>query len=263
MEISKTGTTIQSLQIGMSIVDTIAQQGRPLRMADIQELTQITKSNLYKYLNTLTQLGILYRDKTSGSYMLGSKLIEYGMAAVGQENVVDRISPYLQQISSKSNLTVLFTAWTANGPMVVRMFNATQGINIGAQIGTLLPIQSASGKIFAAFMDEATIRAWKAQETQQLAEEQIKRFEEECLWIRKHRISFAREPLVSSVSSVAFPVLNFNQSLLGSFVVIGFLDSIPQVIEDELSQYLLEISNEISESFGYTASKDANTKSRS
>ncbi len=62
MAIIKTGTTIQSLQIGLGILDLVAKQEKPLKFTDIQELTQITKSNLYKYLNTLTQLGLLYRD---------------------------------------------------------------------------------------------------------------------------------------------------------------------------------------------------------
>ncbi|WP_134700823.1 IclR family transcriptional regulator [Ammoniphilus sp. YIM 78166] len=253
MEITKNGTTIQSLQIGLSIVDIVAKQTRPLRMSDIQELTQITKSNLYKYLNTLTQLGLLYRDKEAGTYILGSKLIEYGMAAVGQENVIERITPYLQQISTKSNQTVLFTSWTPNGPMVVRIFNTGQGFNIGAQIGTLLPILSATGKIFAAFMEEGTIRVWKEQETQAWDENKKEKFKEECKWILEKGISFAREPLVSAVSSVAFPIRNYSGSLLGAAVVVGFTDSIPQDENQELSRYLVDISQEISASFGYKA----------
>ena len=94
MEDIKKGTTIQSLQIGMGIIESIAKQRRPLKFTEIQDLTQITKSNLYKYLNTFTQLGILYRNKDTGEYVLGSKLIEYGMSAVDQENVIDRISPF-------------------------------------------------------------------------------------------------------------------------------------------------------------------------
>lgn len=253
MENPKSTSTIQSLQIGIGIVDVLSKHVRPLKFSDIQAATKISKSNLYKYLNTLTQLGILYRDRKSGDYSLGTKLIEYGMAAIGQENVVERISPYLDQICAKSNLTVLFTTWTANGPMVVRMYNTGQGFNIGAQIGTTLPILSASGKIFAAFMDESAIHSWKKQGIEQLSTEKITQLEEECRWIRENGISFAREPLVSFVSSVALPVLNFKQSLLGSVVVIGFSDLIPVGLEDELSHFLIKVSKEISAHFGYTA----------
>ncbi|HWO96218.1 MAG TPA: IclR family transcriptional regulator [Bacillus sp. (in: firmicutes)] len=251
MEVVKKGTTIQSLQIGMGIVDLIAKQGRPLKFSDIHELTKITKSNLYKYLNTFTQLGILYRDKESGSYVLGSKLIEYGMAAADQENVVDRITPYLQEINEKSLSTVLYSIWTHNGPMIVREFNANQGYNIGAQMGTLLPLLSATGKVFTAFLDEQMIREWKEKELKHIPLEQVEQLKEECKLIREKEISFAREPLVASVSSVAFPVFNYKKKLLGAVTIVGFSELIPHNEEEELSGYLMSISKEISASFGY------------
>jgi DNA-binding IclR family transcriptional regulator len=58
---------------------------------------------------------------------------------VDQENLLDRITPYLEFLNNKTGNTVLFSIWTQNGPMVIKMFNAKQGLNIGAQIGTLLP----------------------------------------------------------------------------------------------------------------------------
>jgi len=256
MEAIKKGTTIQSLQIGMGIIDIIAKQGRPLRFSDIQDLTQITKSNLYKYLNTFTQLGLLYRHMDTGEYVLGSKLIEYGMAAVDQENVIDRISPFLHEINEKSSSTVLFSSWTDNGPMIVRDLNNNRGFNIGAQIGTLLPIRSATGKVFMAFMDEHMVREWKAKEFMQIPPEKVSQLEDECGLIREKEIAFAREPLVSSVSSVSIPVLNYKKKLLGAVTVVGFSEFIPQNENNELSHYLIEISKEISASFGYMTEVD-------
>ncbi|EKN66612.1 IclR family transcriptional regulator [Neobacillus bataviensis LMG 21833] len=251
MEVIKKGTTIQSLEIGMGIIEAIAKQGRPLKFSDIQELTQITKSNLYKYLNTFTQLGILYRTKDTGEYILGSKLIEYGMAAVDQENVIDRVSPFLHEINEKSSSTVLFASWTSNGPMVVKELNNNRGINIGAQIGTFLPIRSATGKVFMAFMDEHLIREWKAKEFTQIPQDKVSQLEDECKIIQEKEISFAREPLVSSVSSVSIPVLNYKKKLLGTITVVGFSEFIPFDENNELSQYLIRISKEISGTFGY------------
>ncbi|MEC1522541.1 IclR family transcriptional regulator [Neobacillus niacini] len=251
MEVMKKGTTIQSLEVGMGIVDSIAKQGRPLKFSEIQELTQITKSNLYKYLNTFTQLGLLFRYKDTGEYVLGSKLIEYGMAAVDQENVIDRISPYLHEINDIFSSTVLFSSWTHSGPMIIKDYNKNRGINIGAQIGTILPIRSASGKVFMAFMEEQMIREWKEKEYRQIPPEKLSQLEEECGIIREKEIAFAREPLVPSVSSVSIPVLNYQGKLLGSVTVVGFSESIPQDENNELSQSLLSISKEISAGFGY------------
>ncbi|MFC0559468.1 IclR family transcriptional regulator [Halalkalibacter alkalisediminis] len=251
MEAPKKGTTIQSLQIGIGIIDLIAKEGRPLKFTEICDLTKITKSNLYKYLNTLTQSGILYRDKESGSYILGSKLIEYGMAATAEENVIDRITPYMQEINAKCLSTVLYSIWTSNGPMIVKEVNVKQGYNIGAQVGTLLPVLSANGKVFATFLEDQVIDEWIQKELADLSEEKMIHFKEECKIIKEKEIAYAREPLVSNVSSVAFPVFNYKKQLLGAITVVGFSDLIPTHEEEELSQYLIRSSKEISATFGY------------
>ncbi|MED1951805.1 IclR family transcriptional regulator [Brevibacillus centrosporus] len=252
MEQAKSGVTIQSLQIGLRIVDLIAKQQKPIKFADICEMTQITKSNLYKYLNTLTGAGILYRDKESGMFSLGSKLIEYGMAAINQENMVERISPYLQEINRHCGNTALFSVWTHSGPMVVRICNNSRaGLNIGAQMGTVLPVLSASGKLFAAFMDEGVIGSWKNSGIARLDSESAAEFERELNRVREQGISFASEPLVPSVSSMSIPVLNYKRELVGTVTLVGFSNQIPQQIEHEISEYMLKASAELSGLFGY------------
>lgn len=253
MVISKTSTTIQSLQIGNDILELVASYEKPLKFNEIYEKTKITKSNLYKYLNTLTQIGMLYRDKETGLYSLGSKLVEYGMKAVNQENMVERVTPFLQEINRTCKNTVLLTTWSHHGPMVVKIINSLQGLNIGAQIGTFLPIMSATAKVFAAFMDDHLILEWKQQQLAKFDEEQRLRLESEILIVREHGISFATEPLVPSISSIAIPVFNFEKRLLTVIVVVGFSHTIPTQIDDVTSQYLLKMMKEVSASFGYKA----------
>jgi DNA-binding IclR family transcriptional regulator len=85
----------------------------------------------------------------------------------------------------------------------------------------------------------------------QITSDNISQLEVECDSIREKEISFAREPLVSSVSSVSIPVLNYKKNLLGAVTVVGFSEFIPHNEDNELSRYLLAISKEISGSFGY------------
>ena len=255
MEKQKSSSTIQSLEVGMGILDFIAHQKKPCKFTEIQEYTQMSKSNLYKHLNTFTQLGILYRDKESGAYVLGSKLIEYGMAAVDQENVVDRITPHLELLNNKTGNTVLFSIWTQSGPMVIKMFNANHGLNIGAQIGTLLPPFSAAGKIFIAFMDRFITQAWKTAASEKVTSNQLQSLAEEIEQIKEKEISFASEPLVPSVSSVSFPVLNYSKNLLGAVAVVGFSEHIPKSETEKMSKIIIEIGKDISKSFGHNDSQ--------
>ncbi len=256
----KASNVIQSLQVGCVILELIASSGRPLKYNEIYEMTRMAKSNLHKYLNTLTLVGFLYRDKSSGLYTLGSKLVEYGMKAVNQENVVERVMPYLQEIHNTCKNTVLLTTWSQNGPMVVRLINSLEGLNIGAQIGTLLPTMSAAGNIFAAYLEENLIADWRNKELDQLSEQQKQAFHEGIEAVREHGIAFASEPLVPSISSIAIPIFNYEARVLGVIVVVGFSNTIASQQDDMMSQYLMKMRNEISESFGYNLRRLSHTK---
>ncbi|MGJ9386015.1 IclR family transcriptional regulator [Salipaludibacillus sp. CF4.18] len=249
METVKPGSTIQSLQVGMKIIDLIVATGTPLRFSDIQESTKITKSNLYKYLNTLTLLEILYRDKTTGMYHLGSKLIQYGMAAIGQEDIITRVTPYLQEITQHSNCSVIFAVWTYDGPVIAKIWNSNQSLNIGAQTGSLLPPSSSSGKIFSVFHDSFATSKWLSKE--HAGSEYLNMSEQELQSIKKNKISFAKEPLAPSVSSTSIPILNYSAELLGAVTVVGFEGFVPTKPLEELSRYLINKSLEISRNFGY------------
>jgi DNA-binding IclR family transcriptional regulator len=251
MENAKNNTMIQSLQVGMSIIDLVANQENPLKFTEIQELTKITKSNLYKYLNTLNHLGLLERDKKNGTYSLGSKMIEYGMAAIGNQDIISKVTPYLQEISLHTSFSALFAVWTNEGPVIANIWSSNNGLNIGANIGTRLPIQSSSGKIFSVFNPLNLTKDWKEKELAVLTEKERAILLNDEELIKKHFISFAKEPLVPYVSSVSTPIFNYNKELVGAITVVGFSQLIPQDINDELSKYLIALSNEVSERFGF------------
>ncbi|WP_185819596.1 IclR family transcriptional regulator [Salibacterium salarium] len=243
-------TQVQSLLVGFSIVDLIVKNNAPMKFNDIHYETKITKSNLYKYLNTLTSLGILHRDKESGLYTTGSTLVQYGMAAVNKEDIIDKVNPFLQDINLQLKETTLLAVWTQNGPMIVKMIHSSLGLNLGGQVGTLLPIHSAAGKLFSAYKHDPMAATWKDKEEYQLSDSQQTELKEEQQLIIHQKIAFAKGALASSVASTAIPIFDFNRELIGSIIVVGFENNIPQEIDHEQNQYLLEKANEISAVFG-------------
>lgn len=251
METNKSVPVIGSLQTGMHIIETLIKQGQPLKFTEIQELTGITKSNLYKYLNTLTMLGLLYRDKKQGSFFLGSKLIEYGNAAIGSEDVISRVTPYLKDISRHTKLTALLSVWTHDGPVIANIWSASYGLNIGAQIGTKLPLLSSSGKMIAAFQPTSDVVEWKMNELKNVTDDEKEQFEQELEIIRRTYFSYAVEPLVDHVSSFSVPILNYKKELVGAVTIVGFTQLIPETPDTTISQFVLNNTFELSESFGW------------
>ncbi|MEI4769928.1 IclR family transcriptional regulator [Psychrobacillus sp. FJAT-51614] len=244
-------TTIGSLILGIQIIDTVAQSDIPLRFSDIQETTGISKSNLYKYLNTLTQMDLLYRDQKRGHYSLGYKFLEYGTAAMQNADFIDRLTPYFKEISKLTSMTTLLVTWVNDGPVITNLWNTNYGLNIGAQVGTKLPLSSASGKIFAAYANSLEITNWIEQEQQSIEQFNIAKFQHELKQIRKENFTYAYEPLVRHVSSIGFPILNYKHELVGAFSVVGFTEDVPSAFDSEIIQRIISMSKEMSAIYGY------------
>ncbi len=246
----KKGTQIQSLSVGFTIIDLLAKKANPLKFNEIHHETKITKSNLYKYLNTLTSLGIVYRNKETGAYSIGTTLIKYGMSALNREDIIDKVNPFLEEINLELKETTLLTTWTDDGPMITKMIHSSSGLNLGGQVGTMLPIHSAGGKLFAAFKNGPIFNNWKEKEYSKINKEQMTELEKEREEIRRHKIAFASGALANFVSSVAIPIFNYDHQIVGSIVVVGFEKTIPSDEADERSKYLLMKEEEISREMG-------------
>lgn len=251
MEVTKSSSMIQSVQIAIGILEIIAEQKKPLKFKEIQELTNTSKSNLYKYLNTFVHSQMLYRDNETGMYVLGSKLIKFGTIASDQDDVLNRITSYLESISKKSACSVTFAIWAENGPMVIKLFNNNPGFNIGVTVGTNLPATSSAGKIFLAFKEDYFLEEWREKEFALLDSEKVEELEKELSMIRQKEITFTNEPIVTSISSISFPVFNFQKQLMGAVSVVGFNEQITKKEEKSLSEYIIEMSRNISNSLGY------------
>ncbi|MFB4162416.1 IclR family transcriptional regulator [Alteribacillus sp. JSM 102045] len=236
---------IQSLQVGLSIIEVISKKNRPLKYNDIFKELSLSKNNLYKYLNTLTALGMLYRNPFTGEYYMGPKLAEYGFQAVDQENVIEQITPYLKQLRDETNETVLYACATERGPLVVKMLHNKQTLNVGAQIGTLLPLFSSTGKLAYTYPNEI-MENWASEEFQKLEKPQQEELKENKKQIEKYRVAFASEPITPSVSSLAVPILDFNQAIVGTVTVVGFSHRIPTTLEDPMTQFIIEKGKEMS-----------------
>lgn len=238
---------IQSLQIGLNILEIIAAQKEPLRFTEIQSLTSMTKSNLYKYLSTLNDFGYIQRNPDN-TYSLGHKLIKLGNVAQERSPLVEVIIPHLKNISDHTGLTALLALPTENGPLVSYISSATYGINIGAQIGTNLPLNSSTGIVFAAFRNPL-LRNWMEKELSH-----VNQREEILKELDKTKNSFYAskiEPLVTHVSSFSVPILNYDEELLGAITIVGYTETVPTDPFHPISQLVINICKDISAFYGY------------
>jgi len=244
-------SVIQSLQIGLNILDLLAEQKEPLKFTDIQNLTSMTKSNLYKYLSTLCEFGVVHRNPDNNTYSLGQKLIKLGNMALGQSSIIELVIPYLKKLNDTTNLTALLAIPSINGPIITYISSADYGVNIGAQIGTTLPLSSSTGIIYSAFPN-LQLKDWLESEISKLDEEALQNYENEKKNAREFYFATKIEPLIEHVSSFSVPILNFNKEIIGAITVVGYTEIVPKTADHPIGQQVLEISQQVSDYYGFT-----------
>ena len=249
-------TVIQSLQIGLNILEILAKEKEPLKFTDIQNRTSMTKSNLYKYLATLSQFGMIYRNPQTNTYTLGHKLVQLGNVALSHTSIIEMVIPYFKKINEQTNLTVLLAVPSPQGPLISYISNSVEyGINIGAQMGTHLPLNCSTGIVFSTFEKNAMMKAWELEELKKFSESELEQFKKEKENTKQFYFATKKEPLVTHVSSFSVPILNFNEELLGAITVVGITDTVPKTLNDPTGQFVLGTAMEISEYYGYSSKK--------
>lgn len=251
MENTKAPAVIQSLQAGLKILELMGREKVPLKFTDIQRLSGMTKSNLYKYLNTLCLSGMIFRNPSTNTYVLGQKLIELGTTAMGNNDLVEHAAPYIKKIIEETKLTALLAIPSPNGPLITQIWSPEYGINIGAQIGTNLPLTSSTGLVFSAFGKSSDLKNWEKISLQKLSIDELKSFQIEVVQTQETYFASKIEPLIEHVSSFSVPILNFKEDLIGAITVVSFTELVPKTSNHKISQFVLGIAKELSVEHGF------------
>jgi IclR family acetate operon transcriptional repressor len=203
--------TLQALHLLHEILNIISNSEKPPIFNEIYHQLQVSnvkvsKANLSKYLSNLTDIHFLHRHQDDDTYILGYKMIQYGMSSIDQRNSVIYVETFARDIAKELGETTNIAIFTPNGPLVVRLFTSNRYLNITGPVGTLLPIYSASGKIFAVFEEESKVAEWRAKELQQLREAERELLLKDFQLARENNIAFSKEPLGTSISKARLNV---------------------------------------------------------
>ncbi|WP_240373994.1 IclR family transcriptional regulator [Bacillus piscicola] len=244
---------IQSVENAFSILDCIKQSPEPLTLSDIARLTNMSKSRVQKYIVSFLRVEALVQDKTTHTYRFGSKLLEVGLQALRDNDIVSISDSYLKEIRRELNQSSALNIWTQEGPVVVKYESSGQPISVEIQVGYRPPIlRSATGKCFAAFMESDQIDEFIKKEIQQYNLDRAA-VENELKKIRENGYSL-RDTVHEGVpggSAITAPVFSDSGSMLAVISIIGFSGNLRTEPHAKEVQKLKEITSRLSKEMSY------------
>jgi IclR family KDG regulon transcriptional repressor len=144
-----------SVQKTFAIIEHFTIQKPEWGVTELAKAIGSNKSTVYRFLNDLNSLGILFKHPDTEKYSLGIKLYELGSRVQLKSAFVDKTHPVLEEVAQSIKETVHIAVLKNRKVFYVDRVESPQGLRISSQIGSFNPIHATSlGKVLLAYLPD-------------------------------------------------------------------------------------------------------------
>ena len=160
------GDTPDRVLAGAQVVDRVVDileaftwLGPELGVTDISRALDLKKATAHRLLASLRRRGIIAQDPSTRRYRLSMKLWELGTMAASQVDWVDRVKPYLQQLTDRSGETTHLAVLNDGQVLYVDKVESPRSLRMPSQVGRRLPVHCTGvGKALIAYLPDEVLQ---------------------------------------------------------------------------------------------------------
>ena len=222
---------IQSIEVGGQLLLALVHHGRPMALKDLAREAGMAPAKAHAYLVSFARIGLIEQDPVSGFYFLGPLALQLGLISLQQVNPVQVATPLIAALARRIGHTVAIAVWGTRGATIVRLEESPSAVHVNMRHGTVFSMaDTASGRLFAAYLEPALI---KAQLTQERARPPSypgapttplpswKAFEKQLIEVRAHGLSRSVGEVLPGINAMAAPVFDHSGALALAITAIG------------------------------------------
>ena len=208
---------VQSLEIGLSVLDVLIDYNEPMMLKDVAQAMQMHPAKCHRYLVSLIRKNYA-RQLNDGRYGLGDRVHAMGaLGAVGhsgfnQNNILDRLTHIANEIKDTLNCGVQIAKWFSEGPIIIQSVEPDTAISIITRIGSRMPLTtSATGHLFASYQPDAVIKPlviaeWKAKQEPAITEK-WQNFNQLRAKVRTQGYATVTGDMLMGINAITIPVI--------------------------------------------------------
>lgn len=245
---------IQSVEIGMRVLEALAGLGGARPLATIVRGCGLSPSQTHRYLASLTEAGMVFQD-ANGNYDLGPAALKLGLSALARIDVFRIADEKLAAFRSETGATVLLAALGPAGPTVVRWHMGSPPIVTSLTLGSVLSlVNSATGQVFLGFRPESEIASFVQSELDRNPAIDAAKIDEIVAKTRREGGAHVGGTLIPGLDAKAYPIFD----LQGNAVLVATLISLHDSRERKANKAALRLKavcQDISETLGAPATR--------
>ena len=220
---------IQSVERAARMLGLFTDEEPRLTLGELTARMGMSKATVHRYATALRNAGLL--RQAGGVYTLGPRVVELASAALAGLAVVAVAGPYLERAVAETEQTAVLSVWDGEAPVVVRVAaNTSRLVRIVVATGSRLPLDSAQGKVFRAFMQPSDA-------------------DPELDEVRRQRVAYY-EAVVEGIGALAAPVFQ-GPEVVATLALVGTAASIPSDPEAPIAQSLRDAADALSTELGF------------
>ena len=144
---------IQSVEVGFSLLEVLAQSSAPLMLRDLAAQAGMSAAKAHRYLVSFQRLGLVVQDGASNRYELGPATLRLGLATLSRLDPVKMARERLPALMELTGHTLALAVWGNRGPTLVHWLESPRAVPVNLRLGDVMPmLASATGRCFAAFL---------------------------------------------------------------------------------------------------------------
>jgi DNA-binding IclR family transcriptional regulator len=135
-------------------IDLIARAHAPVRLADVADELGMPRSSAHRLLTELSTHDLLRRDD-AGRFLLGPRLLSWGVAAELSYDLCGIAEPHMRQLSHASGESVNLHVIQADHRVCIAAVRGAENLFPSVAVGQAFPLGiGASGKVLLAFSSQ-------------------------------------------------------------------------------------------------------------
>jgi DNA-binding IclR family transcriptional regulator len=229
----------------VDILEAFTRLGPELGVSDISRALGLKKATTHRLLASLRRRGIVAQDLESRRYRLGMKLWELGQMATTQVDWLDRVKPYLQQLTDRAGETTHLAVLNEGQVLYVEKVESTRSLRIPSQVGRRLPAHCTGvGKALLAFLPDEVLRSLVVRGglpryTPNTITD-LRRLRSELARVRERGYSVDHEEIEEGLVCIAAPVRDHTTHVVAAVSIAGPSSRLrPETIEDHAESVVI------------------------
>lgn len=250
------GTTIQSLQRGLSILEMIARNGAGVTMAEVSRKIGLHPSTTFHLLRTLTALGYLVQEGTSREYRLGSKIFQLAASAWTEVQLLRISAPLLTEMAQQTGETSHLAIFDNGEVIVINKIDGGGPVRLSDRVGYPRPAHAtAIGKVLLAHLSEVEQKAFLAKHELRSCTPRtitaVPVLEQELARVRDQGYAFDDEEFAQGIRCLAAPVRNFTGDVVAAIGISGPVWRVSLDRVAQLTEFVKTMGHRLSRELGY------------